>query len=252
LYQWASFSSEQKKIGITKSADSLDKATREKSKYDTFSGAIDEVKPPELPAKRSVKPKHRRKPLPSEMYDNSSFENQSTLPLRDSVREPIKESFRESLHPAIFQIDQSKAVLRDRLHKELREKYSASTKLLKAKPPRVPSFSNRPPLRSPNSTESFLKVQSNESLEMRPLPSPRTSKPSKFSEDDDDDGPDPTYATIQPKNKSPRVSTNLPLGRLSKEDLLSLSHRTESEIHEFLNGKAGSRQNSKTDPPWYW
>lgn len=238
--------------GITKSADDLDKASREKSKFDTFSGIIDDIKPA-LPAKKNPKSKQKRKPLNMDVYDNKpqqvTFENQSTLPLRSpSMHEPIKESYRESLHPAIFQLDSSKAVLRDKLHEELKEKYGTNKKLLKTKPPKLPSTVHRPPIRSKNPNESFLKVQSNDSLNIRPVPSPR-SRNRNYSEDDDDEGADPTYATIQPRNKSPRVSNNsIPLGRLSKEDLLSLSHRTESEIHEFLNGKAGGKQN-KTDPP---
>jgi hypothetical protein len=243
------------KTGITKSADDLDKPLPEKSKFDTFSGAIDDIKPA-LPAKKNPKSKQKRKPLNLDVYEHKpqhqvTFENQSTLPLRSpSVHEPIEESFRESLHPAIFQLDSSKAVLRDKLHEELKEKYGTTKKLskAKAKPPKVPSTVNRPPIRSNNPNESFLKVQSNDSLNIRPVPSPR-SKARNYSEDDDDEGADPTYATIQPRNKSPRLSNNnIPLGRLSKEDLLSLSHRTESEIHEFLNGKAGGKQN-KTDPP---
>lgn len=97
-----------------------------------------------------------------------------------------------------------------------------------------------------------MKVQSNDSLNIRPVPSPR-SKSRNYSGDDDDDMgiDDPTYATIQPRNKSPRLSNNnIPLGRLSKEDLLNLTHRTESEIHEFLNGKPGAKQ-KKQEPPWY-
>lgn len=242
------------KTGITKSADDLDKPANEKSKFDTFSGAIDDIKPA-LPAKKNPKSKQKRKPLSMDVYEHKpqhqvTFENQSTLPLRSpSVHEPINESYRESLHPAIFQLDSSKAVLRDKLHEELKQKYGTNKKLLKAKPPKVPSTVNRPPIRSNNPNESFLKVQSNDSLNIRPVPSPR-SKARNYSEDDDDDeGADPTYATITPRNKSPRVSNNsIPLGRLSKEDLLSLSHRTESEIHEFLNGKAGGKH-KKTDPP---
>lgn len=242
--------------GLTKSADDLDKTPREKSKFDTFSGIIDEIKPA-LPAKKNPKHKQKRKPLSTDTFEGKSqhqvtFENQSTLPLRDSVREPIKESYRESLHPAIFQIDSTKAVLRDKMHEELKEKYGAakygtSKKAAKEKP-KLPSTVHRPPIRGNNTNESFLKVQSNDSLNIRPVPSPR-SKSRNYSEDDDDEGMDPTYATIQPRNKSPRLSNNnIQLGRLSKEDLLSLSHRTESEIHEFLNGKAGAKQ-SKTDPP---
>lgn len=243
------------KTGLTQSADELDKASKEKSKFDTFSGAIDEMKPA-LPAKKVSKLKSKRKPLNLEVYDNkplpplpqASIENQSTLPKRDSAKDP----YRESLHPAIFQSDSSKAVLRGQLHDELKEKYATTQsdkKLSKAKPPRATSTAQRPP-KSNNPNESYLKVQSNDSLNIRPTPSPR-AKSRNYSGDDDDDAGlgDPTYATIQPRNKGPRLSnSNLPLGRLSKEDLLNLTHRTESEIHEFLNGKAGSKQ-KPSDPP---
>jgi len=201
------------KTGVTsKSADDLDKMQREKSKFDTFSGAIDEIKPA-LPVKKNPKSKQKRKPLSMDVYESKSLsssatiEHQSSLPLtRDSsIREPIKESYRESLHPAIFQLDSSKAVLRDKLHEELKEKYGGTNKkpLLRAKPPRVPSVNQRPTVKTHNPNDSFLKVQSNDSLNIRPVPSPRTSKPRNFSEDDDDDdNPDPTYATIQPRNKT--------------------------------------------------
>jgi hypothetical protein len=259
------------KTGITKSADALDKPTlvHERSKFDTFSGSVDDhLVRPELPAKKNAKSKPKRKPLSVDTYElrpapnQVSFESQSTLPLRDASREPIrKESFRETLHPAIFQLDKSKAVLRSKLHDELREKYSANKKLLKAKPPKVPSINHRLPLtRTQNPNDSFLKVQSHDALNVRPVPSPRTSKSTRFNDDDDDDQPDPTYATIQPRNKSPRLPpipqhqpqqhsmhSNVPLGRLSKEDLLDLSQKSESEIHEFLNG--GNRQKPRMDPP---
>lgn len=247
------------KLGITKSADDLDKSSsvREKSKFDTFSGTLDDEKP-ELPAKKSAKGRqNKRKALSSDTYTEVSFGNQSTLPMRDSKlsREPIKESFRETLHPAIFQLDKSKAILRDKLHEELKEKYGVNKKMLKSKPPKVPSTSNRPPLRvtTSNPNDSFLKVQSTDSLHSRPNPSPRATKSPKFTDDDDDEGLDPTYATILPRNKTPRPppsnNSNLQLGRLSKEDLLNLSQRTESEIHEFLNGKTHTKQKSRTDPP---
>lgn len=240
------------KTGITKSADDLDKSPQtssvhEKSKFDTFSGTVDDVKP-ELPAKKSVKGRlGRRKPLASDTYTEVTFGNQSTL------CEPIIESFRETLHPAIFQLDKSKALLRDKLHEEFREKYSKNKP-----PPKVPSTLNRPPLRvtSSNPNDSFLKVQSTDSLNLRPIPSPRGSKsPNKFREDQDD-GPDPAYATILPRNKTPRPTpapanntSNLQLGRLSKEDLLDLTQRTESEIKEFLNGKVGTKHKNRKNPP---
>lgn len=235
-------------LSIHKSADNI----VDKSKFDTFSGIVEEIKPA-LPAKKNAKNKQKRKPLNLEVYENksekSTFENQSTLPLRDPIREPIKESVRESLQPPIFQLDSSKAVLRDKLHEELRAKYGKTKKSLtavKPLPPRVPPPNFRFSNNVSSNNDSYLKVQSTDSLNTRPVPSPRPSKYSTYSEDDDDDeGLDPTYATIQPK-VSARPKNNIPLGKLSKEDLLKLSQSTESEIHEFLNNSTGSKP---SEPP---
>lgn len=243
-----------KTAGITKSADDLDKGastSHDRSKFDTFCATVDDMKP-ELPAKnKGGKGRQtKRKPLTSDTYTEVTFGSQC---------EPIKESFRETLHPAIFQLDKSKAILRDKLHEEFREKYGD-------KAPKVPSISNRPPLRSTSSNpnDSFLKVQSNDSLNIRPpVPSPRANKSTKFM-DEDDEGADPTYAKILPRNKTSRPmkplppsssNSNLQLGRLSKEDLLDLTQRTESEIKEFLNngkvvgGTKQKNQKNRKDPP---
>lgn len=248
----AKFDTFSGKTGLTKSADDLDKNAREKSKFDTFSGAIDEIKPA-LPTKKNSKFKQKRKPISKDVFESKpshqvTFENQSTLPLRDPIREPIRESYRESLHPAIFQIDSSKAVLRDKLHEELKEKHDTGRKQVKSK--LVKGAVHRPPIRTNNPNESYLKVQSNDALNIGPVPLPRSKSRNYSGDDDDDKGTgDPTYATIQPRNKSPRLSnSNIPLGRLSKEDLLNLTQRTESEIHEFLNGKAGAKH-KPPDPP---
>lgn len=240
-------------ISIHKSADNI----LDKSKFDTFSGNIEEIKPA-LPAKKNAKNKQKRKPLTLEVFDNKSdnitFENQATLPLRDSIREPIKESVRESLQPPIFQLDSSKAILRDKLHEELKAKYGKNKKSLNSvKPPRVPTSSNSTYRQINNVTsDSYLIVQSTDALNVRPTPSPRASKGFDYSpnedDDDDDDDIDPMYASIQPK-LGPRPKTNnnsIPLGKLSKEDLLKLSESTESEIHEFLNNSTGTKP---SEPP---
>lgn len=219
---------------IHKSADDI-----ERSKYDTIGGTIDELKP-ELPLKqKNIKNKQKRKSINMDVYEKKNekvtFENQCTLPIRDSIRdrETIRESWRESLHPPIFQLDRSKVVLRDRLHEELKAKYGNTIKM---------SHSTKSPrtVKRPNSSENYLKVQSNDSLNTRPTPTPRQSK---FESEDDEDM-DPTYATILPK-VSPRTKS-IPLGKLSKDDLLKLSQSTESEIHDFLNGSSGKKM---SDPP---
>lgn len=236
-------------VNIHKSADNI----VDKSKFDTFSGNTEEIKPA-LPVKKNAKNKQKRKPLNLEVYENksekSTFENQSTLPLRDPIREPIRESVRESLQPPIFQLDSSKAVLRDKLHEELKAKYGKSKKSLNSvKPPRVPPPNSNFRHHSNNvsSNDSYLKVQSTDSLNTRPVPSPRSSKYSDHYSEDDDEGLDPAYATILPKTGPRPPKNNIPLGKLSKEDLLKLSQSTESEIHEFLNNSTGSIKPS--EPP---
>lgn len=224
------------KSGITKSADDLDRrgSSRERSKYDTFAGNLDEIKP-DLPAKRNSKIKPKRKPL-TDVFDNGNLTNN----FLNLSRERIIETYRETLHPPVFEFDTSKAVLREKLHEELKEKYGAKT-LLRVKPPRVPSTVGRPKIRTHNPNDTFMQTRSKESLiDVRPLPSPKIptipkipSPPRQFSDDDDDDALDPTYATVLPRNKN----NGIQLGRLSKEDLLDLSQKSESEINEFLNGK---------------
>jgi hypothetical protein len=233
------------KSGITKSADDLDRrgSTREKSKFDTFAGNLDEIKP-DLPAKKNSMIKPKRKPLTMDVFDNGGLTNN----FLNQSRERIIETYRETLHPPIFEHDTSKAILREKLHEELKEKYGAK-KILRVKPPRVPSTVGRPLLRTHNPNDTFLQTtRSKETLiDVRSLPmSPRVPPPPvSFSDDDDDLQEDPTYATVLPKNKS----NGIQLGRLSKEDLLDLCQKSESEISEFLNGKTPSDSRYPPLPP---
>lgn len=243
------------KSGITKSADDLDRtnSAREHNKFDTFGGnSFNNIKPnlPPKPDMMMVKSQPKqRKPLNTDLYDETStFGNHS---MSSNHHLSSFDSYRESLHPAIYQYDRSEAVLREKLHEELRVKYEKKS-LLKAKPPRVPSIVGRPRIRSQNPNDSMFGMPSQD---MRgAVRSPRNSLPQppprSYSEDDDD-LQDPTYATIVPKNKLGQTGNGIQLGRLSKEDLLDLSQKSETEINEFLNGKKsgnGSNNNVRHPP----
>lgn len=221
------------KSGITKSADDLDRANsaRERSKFDTFAGNFNNLNPNQA-SKQISKSQPKRKPLNTDLYNENSMYGNHTM---SSIRPPSFDFYRESLHPAIYQHDRSEAILREKLHEELRVKYETQS-LLKAKPPRVPSTVGRPRIRSHNPNDTLFSNRSKENLrEVRSI-SPRNSLPVRSYSEDDDDIQDPTYATIIPKNKLSQTGNGIQLGRLSKEDLLDLSQKSESEINEFLSG----------------
>lgn len=238
------------KSGITKSADDLDRtnSARERNKFDTFAGNTFANIKPTLAPKPNVKSQPKqRKPLNTDLYDEqSTFGNHSLSSNHHLQQQSSFDSYRETLHPAIYQYDRSEAELREKLHEELRVKYEKKS-LLKAKPPRVPSIVGRARIRSHNPNDSMF---STPVPDVRDIRSPRNSLPQppprNFSEDDDD-MQDPTYATIVPKNKLlGQTGNGIQLGRLSKEDLLDLSQKSESEINEFLCGK---NNNNVRHPP---
>ncbi|XP_065092056.1 uncharacterized protein LOC135712892 isoform X3 [Ochlerotatus camptorhynchus] len=94
------------------------------NKFDTFSGKIEfakdiEEKAPELPVKKG-KP-NRRSPLNPELYVKHKKHT------RDESRKliPISERVAHGLAPPFIESDTSSALLRDKLHEELREKYGS-------------------------------------------------------------------------------------------------------------------------------
>ncbi|XP_062544859.1 uncharacterized protein LOC134211716 isoform X2 [Armigeres subalbatus] len=99
------------------------KETTASNKYDTFSGKIEstqlEEKAPELPIKKGKQ--NRRTPLNPELYvKNKKYS-------RDDSRKliPISERVAHGLAPPFIESDTSSALLRDKLHEELREKYAS-------------------------------------------------------------------------------------------------------------------------------
>ncbi|XP_021712133.1 uncharacterized protein LOC110680644 isoform X1 [Aedes aegypti] len=93
------------------------------NKFDTFSGKIEnsqpEEKPPALPIKKGKQ--NRRSPLNPELYvKNKKYS-------RDESRKliPISERVAHGLAPPFIESDTSSALLRDKLHEELREKHAS-------------------------------------------------------------------------------------------------------------------------------
>lgn len=94
------------------------------NKFDTFSGKIEcskeiEEKAPELPVKKGKS--NRRSPLNPELYVKHKKHS------RDESRKliPISERVAHGLAPPFIESDTSSALLRDKLHEELREKYGS-------------------------------------------------------------------------------------------------------------------------------
>lgn len=237
------------KSGITKSADDLDRANsaRDRTKFDTFAGDFNNAKP-SLAPKPNVKSQPKRKPLNADLYDHANEQSTTTFGNHSmsSNRQSSFESYRETLHPAIYQYDRNEAELREKLHEELRVKYERKS-LLKTKPPRVPSIVGRPRIRSHNPNDTMF---SNHTQDVRDVRSSQSLVPPRSYSEDDDDQPDPTYATIVPKNRMSQNGNGIQLGRLSKEDLLDLSQKSETEINEFLCGKSTvNNVRKRSDPP---
>lgn len=180
------------------------------SKFDTYSGKNDK---PDVVLNK--KHQNKRAPLNLDVYER---ENEKK-PI-ESINENL--ALRERLAPPIFQIDSSKAVLRDKLHEELKAKHGNVRRKPRAQFPL--------PHQGPSDRNKLGKPERNGT---RPSPSPRRSKRNLE-----------TPLTLPRNQKS--NSKPVCLDRLSREDLLRLSHSTESEIHEYLQNSVKTR---KPEPP---
>lgn len=187
--------------------ETFGKATSTSSKFDTFSSTENNKFETfggksgnkfELPFKTKVSKR------PALNFDSYHRDSKTGFDL------PI---VREGLEPPIYQEDRSKAVLKAKLHRELTAKYGPkkSNDSLKSEtlvPPPLPKKpnNNRSPKvhirhNSADGLESDHTNRSDESLSM-------------------------LKTSIRPR---------LPqMGKLSREDLLRLSHSSQSEIHEYL------------------
>lgn len=89
------------------------------NKYDTFSG-ITETKP-DIPLKKGRKYQSKRTPLNLDIYEKDRYIN-DTLSMSDN------------LYPPIFKLDRTKAILRSRVHEELKSKYPAERSYIVKRP----------------------------------------------------------------------------------------------------------------------
>lgn len=237
---------------------SRDSSIPELSKYDTFSGVIDDR--PEIPMKKGKKHQSKRTPLNLDIYERDRHIN-DTLSMSDS------------LYPPIFKLDRTKAVLRERVHNELKSKYPTDRTYIVKRPqpiqshksstrtttviniqdkplPPIPPHKEQPPPPPPKTPiyATSLKKQKKQQSKS-PAPQPQTSSRksleslgsrSSTSTRGPKAAPRSSKSSLDipprlPPKTSPKSRTsNMSLGKLSKEDLLKLSQSSELEIQKFL------------------
>lgn len=207
------------------------------SKFDTFSGK--RATPlPDVPVKNK---KHRTK-RPSINFDSYQRDNKSseamTLRAEEKYELPV---VKEGLEPPIYQEDRQKAVLKDKMHRELRAKYGPKVRIQTAP-------DERPPLPKKMNAERLAKHQHQRRLSVDvlsesangrtasrpPVPSPRHSKQIL-------EAPTLSILKTSPTAKPKPRPNQMSFERLSREDLLRLSHSSQSEIHEYLNSTKDDR-----------
>lgn len=212
--------------GISKSNEGLSTG-----RYDTFSGKSGDK--PDMPIK--LKKKGNKRPTIS----FESYHPDKTERSPEQCSEYELPSVKEGLEPPIYQEDRNKAVIRHKLHKELRDKYGPTS----TRPDGVglpEDGSNRiecrPPLpkRNNDRTTKHQRQKSLDNLDAvngssvrPPAPSPRTAR-----------------GNTNPARSSPKLQVSFE--RLSREDLLRLSDSSQMEIHEYLKNSVSDRQ---AEPP---
>lgn len=181
------------------------------NKFDTFSGAATSTEAKKFDTfggkcgnKLEVPFKSKATKRPPLNFDSYHRDNKTGFDL------PI---VKEGLEPPIYQEDRSKAVLKANLHRELCAKYGPkkSTDSLKSdnlKPPPLPKKSS-----SDRSPKVHHRHKSADGLDY---------EQNKRS----DENLNSLKTSIRPR--LPQMS------KLSREDLLRLSHSSQSEIHEYL------------------
>lgn len=221
-------------------------------KYDTFSGAVDDHRPA-IPIKKGRKLHNKRTPLNLDIYERDRHIN-DTLTMSDN------------LYPPIFKLDRTKAVLRERVHEELKSKYPTERSYIVKRPkqsvehiyatcskqkkqPQAPQQQQQPPQppmiperRSVESLSNVGSTKSNKSSKKQPKATPRQQQHQQQPKA-------PSVVSLEvpprlPPKTSPRTRTSnnqhnmagsgLSFQKLSREDLLKLSQSSESEIRKFL------------------
>lgn len=210
-------------LGISKSNETLSGAGG--GRYDTFSGK--NIEKSSILAVKLKKPGKR----PKISFDSYHRDRSDSGSKDDDELPPVK----EGLEPSFLQQDRSAAVLRQKLHQELRSKHPP----IPSKPTvtiveNTPNAVDRPPL-----PKTFVvHHQRQKSLDNLDVDSDTSNKlkTSPYQSDS-------SAGSIKKSNQRSQIS----LERLSREDLLRLSHSSQSEIHEYL--KNSSLPDRSAEPP---
>lgn len=204
-------------LGISKSNESLT------TRYDTFS-AKDMDKNVGIPVK--LKRPGKRPKISFESYDGIEKDDcEYELP-----------SVKEGLEPPLLQQNRSAAILRHKLHTELRSKHPPvqgrhTVSIVES----MPNSVERPP----KPMKSNIKHQRQKSLDNLDVQTDasRKLKTSPYRSDS-------SAGSLTKVNQRSQIS----LERLSREDLLRLSATSQSQIHEYLKGSPMPDRTS--EPPW--
>ncbi|GAB0096952.1 Ionotropic glutamate receptor [Sergentomyia squamirostris] len=175
-------------------------------KFDTFSGTRSSL--PEEPEISGKKFTRGRTPLNLDVYEGRRS--------HDNLAEAMT-PLKERLAPPICILEPESGVLRDRMHEELRQKYGGSTKsnqIRRSKSQQQDLSPSSSTTRSKNSLEVGGRSQ-------QPTPSPRRTKRD-------------LECTRTPKTPAKSNGKKFSLERLSREELMRLSHSSQDEIHEYL------------------
>lgn len=200
------------------------------NRYDTFSGKNCEK--PDIPIKLK-KSAGKRPKISFESYHREKSDGQSDREDREYELPPVK----EGLEPPMYQEDRSTAVIRHKLHSELRSKYPpVLTSDQKAAEKSGNRLEVRPPLPKKSAKHQHQRQKSLDNLDVRNNSSNQV-KASPLT-------PKHIANDSNLNKSSPR--SQISLERLSREDLLRLSHSSQSEIHEYLKNTMPDRP---AEPP---
>lgn len=205
--------------GISKSNEVLS------NRYDTFSGKNADKAHMPMKLKKTA---GKRPKISFESYHPDKSDEKSD---KDELPSVI-----EGLEPSFLQENRSVAVLRHKLHKELRSKYQPVPAKSVVFPAEV--IANRsdgkPPMPKKNAKHQHQRQKSLDNLEVKDDQSQQMKiSPMKLNS---------TVGSLTKVNQRSQVS----LERLSREDLLRLSHTSQSEIHEYLKNTMPDRP---AEPP---
>lgn len=211
-------------IGISKSNETLT------NRYDTFTGKNSEKA--NIPVKANKKGAGGKRPKISfESYDR----DESTGPqLAQKDFDYELPSVKEGLEPPFLQDDPSTAILRLKLHQEIRNKYLTLPDTSNNVPAPVKSIDDKPPL--PKKVVKHQRQKSLDNLDVDESASNKSTTSPSFVQCE--------TGSLTKMNKQ---TSQMSLERLSREDLLRLSHSSQSEIHEYL--KNSTMPDRSAEPP---